>query len=143
MRKRKGFALLLALLVLVLGAALMMAALFASQAAAAAATSDALRRIAENAAESAVVRAGETDASILRAQPIGIPLVTRSRDGETATTVCVDRVDTSLVWVAAVASVTRGTASAQHRIGMSFRVPLDSAARQLVPVSRRAWVELF
>jgi hypothetical protein len=82
-------------------------------------------------------------ASVLRAAPVGRVSATTRTVGDMELIASVDKVDTSFVWIVAVATIRRSTSVARHRVGLSAIIPADSADLTLRPVPERAWAELF
>jgi hypothetical protein len=103
-----------------------------------------LKRRAFVGAESEVwVTYGGLGASALRSSPIGpVSATTRTIDDMTLIAT-VDRVDTSIVWIVATATIHRSGTVARHRVGMSALIPRDTADMALHLLPERAWAELF
>ena len=83
------------------------------------------------------------DARLMRNAPVGRVLASRSMTGDIALTSSVEKADTTNVWIVATATIRTGGNLARHRIGMSVRIPTDSADSMLVPLRDRAWADLF
>lgn len=142
--RRSGFALLIVLGAILMASALILAALFSVQSDSALARSGTLRRIAVVAAERAIwTTVDNTDATTLRALPVGTVRRSSIVDGEATITVTLTRTDTTFVWIVADASILRGAQRARHRAGITVALARDTTRMKLLPLAGRAWVEAF
>lgn len=145
MTDRRGFTLIMVLLLMAVGTALIFSAMDGSLAESETARSGTLRRRVVVASESELWTMLRT-ASVptLRLAPLGpVTATTTLADGVTLIAT-VDKVDTTVVWIVATATIHRaGVAVARHRVGMSALIPRDAADITLHPVPERAWAELF
>jgi hypothetical protein len=141
---RRGFALILVLLMMILGSALMVGAINASLSDTETASVGTMQRQllvgAESAAWDALVTA---DVPALRHLPLGLVGAASRIDGNVTLNATVEKVDTSIVWIVATATIHGGGSVARHRIGITALIPHDTADLSLRPVPERAWVELF
>jgi len=145
MRNRRGFTLIVVMLLMAVGTVLMFSAIDGSLAESETARTGTLRRRVLVASESELwttLRAASVPA--LRTAPLGpVTATTTLADGVTLIAT-VDKVDTTVVWIVATATIHRaGVAVARHRVGMSALIPRDVADIALHPVPERAWAELF
>jgi hypothetical protein len=141
---RRGFVLILVLLMMILGSALMVGAINGSlsetETASVGVTQRQLLVGAESEAWNALARA---DVAALRRLPLGLVGATSRIDGNVMLNATVEKVDTSIVWIVATATIHGGGSVARHRIGITALIPCDTADLSLHPVPERAWVELF
>jgi hypothetical protein len=145
MGNQRGFALLIVMVLMAVGSALMVATINGSLAEGETAHIGTLQRRALVGAESAMWETvTDLAAPILRVAPLGPVSVSDQDVDDMHLTVTVDRVDTSNVWVVAIATI-RGPSGmvARHRVGMSVIIPRDTSDLLLHPVEERSWAELF
>ena len=141
---RRGFALLIVLLMMILGSALMFGAINSSLGETETANAGALQRQVLVGAESEAWNAmANADVATLRALPIGRVGAVSHVDGNIVLNATVEKVDTSIVWIVATATIRGGSLVAHHRIGITALIPHDTTDLILHPVQERAWVELF
>lgn len=141
---RRGFALLIVLVVMILGSALIFGAMNGSLSETELSAAGTMQRQVLVGAES---EAWNTltgiDVPTLRHLPLG-PVGAISRtDGNILLNAMVEKVDTSIVWIVATATIHGGNLVARHRIGITALIPHDTTDLSLHPVPERAWVELF
>ncbi len=143
--RREGFALLLVVVLLGLACALALSALDSNIAEANAVHLDHMRRRTTMAAESEVWNTIlSQNADDIRRAPLGTASVTRRMEGDITLISTIDKVDTTNVWIVATAAIlTSSSVMARHRVGLSARIPRDSADSVLHVLPERAWVELF
>jgi hypothetical protein len=142
---RRGFVLIIVLLLMAVGGALMLDAIDGSLAERGMVQSGTAQRRALVGAETTAWTALEQSiVPALRGAPLGrFSSVTRVV-GDMTLTATLDRVDTSVVWIVAVATVRRSNVVvARHRVGISALIPRDTLDMVLHPVPERAWAELF
>ncbi len=141
---RRGFALVVVLLMMILGSALMFGAINGSLSETESASAGTIRRQVLVGAESEAWNAlASADVRTLRHLPLG-PVGAASRsDGNIVLNATVEKVDTSIVWIVATATIHGGSLVARHRIGITALIPHDTTDLSLHPVPERAWVELF
>lgn len=141
---RRGFALVIVLLMMILGGALMLGAINGSLLETETARVGTMQRQVLVSAES---EAWNTLANVnvptLRHLPLGPAAATSRVDGNMALNAVVEKVDTSIVWIVATATIHGGRLVARHRIGITALIPHDTTDLSLHPVQERAWVELF
>lgn len=141
---RSGFVLLIVMIAMVLASALMIGALYRAATEADVARTGTMRRralsLAESAAWSAMLGAS---APTIRAAPTGLINSSSTTVGDATTSVTVEKVDTSNVWIVAVATVRQRATWARHRVGVSAFIPSDTSVVVIRPIPDRAWVELF
>ena len=141
---RRGFALVVVLLMMILGSALIFGAINGSLLETETATVGTMQRQVLVSAES---EAWNTLANVnvptLRHLPLGPAEATGRVDGNMVLNAAVEKVDTSIVWIVATATIHRGSLVARHRIGITALIPHDTTDLSLHPVPERAWVELF
>lgn len=141
---RRGFALVIVLLMMLLGSALMFGAMSGSLTETETATVGTMQRQVLVGAES---EAWNTltgiDVPTLRHLPLGPVGATSRTDGNIVLNAMVEKVDTSIVWIVATATIHGGNLVARHRIGITALIPHDTTDLSLHPVPERAWVELF
>jgi hypothetical protein len=141
---RRGFALILVLLMMILGSALMVGAINASLSETETASVGTMQRQVLVGAESAAWDALATaDVPAIRHLPLGLVGAVSRVDGDVMLNATVEKVDTSIVWIVATATIHGGVLVARHRIGISALIPHDTADLSLHPAPERAWVELF
>jgi Tfp pilus assembly protein PilX len=141
---RGGFALLVALLAIVIVTALMLATLLRTNQNAQITHAETLTQRAFAGAETALWEAATgVDIRRLRAEPLGTATVLRTKLGELTTNVTVIKVDTSVVWIVADATVRDGRDQAQHRLGLSATMAVDTTDTRLHPIQERGLVDLF
>jgi hypothetical protein len=141
---RRGFALVIVLLMMILGSALMFGAMNDSLVETETARAGAMRRQALVGAETAAWDAlAHVDLPTLRHLPLGPAGSTSRVDGNLMLNATVEKVDTSVVWIVATATIHGGSLVARHRIGITALIPRDTTDLSLHPVPERAWVELF
>ena len=141
---RRGFALVVVLLMMMLGGALMFGTMSGSLSETEAATVGTMQRQVLVGAESEAWNAlASADAATLRHLPLGLAGAVSRVDGNMLLNATVEKVDTSIVWIVATATIHGGNLVARHRIGITALIPRDTADLSLHPVPERAWVELF
>lgn len=144
MANRRGFALIIVILLMALGSALMIGAMNGSLAESETARIGTVQRRALVGAESAAWTIfGDLDAPALRHAPLGSVSATSRTVGDMTLIITADKVDTSIVWIVATATIRRSGIAARHRVGISALIPHDTADLMLRPVPERAWAELF
>ena len=108
------------------------------------ARAETLRQRAFVGAESALwAAAAIADVRTLRTAPIGAVATVGATLTDLTTTTIITKVDSTILWIVAIADVTRGRETAHHRLGMSLRMASDTADLTLYPIPTRAWTELF
>jgi hypothetical protein len=141
---RRGFALVIVLLMMILGSALMFGAINGALTDTETARAGTIQRQVMVGAESEAWNAlTTTNVATLRHLPLGPVGVTSSVNGNIVLNATVEKVDTSIVWIVATATVHGGSLVARHRIGITALIPHDTTDLSLHPVPKRAWVELF
>ena len=144
MRNRRGFALITVMLLMAVGTALIVGAMNSSLAESEVSRAGTLHRRALVGAESELwATVSGLASATLRGRPLGVISATSRTVGDMTLIVTVDKVDTSVVWTVATATIRRSGMVARHRLGMTSLIPRDSTDPLLHPVSERAWVELF
>lgn len=144
MVNRRGFALIIVMLLMALGSAIMVGAMNGSLAESETARIGTMQRRALVGAESeAWTTFGHLGAPALRDAPLGSVSATSRIVGEMTLIARVEKVDTSIVWIVATATIRRSAMVARHRVGMSALIPDDTADLRLHAVPERAWAELF
>lgn len=83
------------------------------------------------------------DVPALRHLPVGAVGTSSGVAGNMMLNATVQKVDTSIVWIVATATIHGGNLVARHRIGITALIPRDTTDLSLHPVPGRAWVELF
>lgn len=141
---RPGFALLAVLVLMAVGTALIVGAIDSSLAEGEIARSATMQRRALVSAETGLwSTVSSLGADAMRIRPLGPVGVTSQTLGDMTLIVTVDKVDTSVVWTVATATIRRSGMVARHRLGMTSLIPGDPTDPSLHPVPERAWVELF
>ena len=141
---RRGFALVIVLLLMILGSALMFGAIDGSLAETETARAGVIQRQVLVGAESEAWNAlAAADVRTLRHLPLGPVGATSRSDGNIVLNATVEKVDTSIVWIVATATIHGGSLAARHRVGITALIPHDTTDFALHPVPERAWVELF
>jgi len=141
---RPGFALVIVLLMMILGSALMFGAMNGSLSETGVATAGTMQRQVLVGAESEAWNAlANADVPTLRHLPLGLARAISRADGNIVLNATVEKVDTSIVWIVATATIHEGNLVARHRIGITALIPHDTTDLSLHPVPERAWVELF
>jgi hypothetical protein len=144
MRNRCGFALITVMLLMAVGTALIVGAMNSSLAESEVSRAGTLQRRALVGAESELLAVvGSLAPATLRGRPLGMVSASSRTVGDMTLIVTVDKVDTSVVWTVATATIRRSGMVARHRLGMTSLIPRDSTDPLLHPVPERAWVELF
>jgi len=82
------------------------------------------------------------DVPTLRAAPIGTVTRTTTTSGELIRNVTVIKIDTTMVWIVAAATIQRGRERGLHRIALSAMIPSDTS-RALSPLPGAPWVDLY
>ena len=141
---RRGFALVIVLLLMILGSALMFGAINGSLTETETARAGTIQRQVLVGAESEAWNAlAAADVRALRYLPLGPVGATSRSDGNIVLNATVEKVDTSIVWIVATATIHGASLAARHRIGITALIPHDTTDFALHPVPERAWVELF
>jgi hypothetical protein len=141
---RRGFVLIVVLLLMTLGSALMIGAMNGSLVETEIVRVGTMQRQALVDAESEAWNAMiSVDVAALRRSPLGPASVTSHAAGNIVLNATVEKVDTSIVWIVATATIHGGNLVARHRIGITALIPHDTTDLSLHPVPERAWVELF
>lgn len=144
--QRKGIVLFSALVSLMIIAALGSAILFRARSDGIIANAMSLRQRALGAAEMALW----TAVSGWRVEDLDTLTLNRTakvvtQSGDLEAQILVTRVDTSIYWIVAQAEVERGRFNVRRRVALSATVEQreGDTVRMLMPLSERAWVNLY
>lgn len=144
MTNRKGFALLTALAALLIIAALITATTLRVDEDRRATRATTLGHHALAGAEDALWRTMTTaNVNALRTNPVQTSSTTTTITGSLTQTVTVTKLDATLLWITARATVHHGPDSATHRVALWARLPPDITSPNLVPLMPGAWADLY